>query len=470
CYPYHLKPGGVTTVIKRQINATRSVNDYIVLTGEAPAGNDSAEDDSAGRFPAEIAVIPGLAYDDQPDRPEVSAEETVAAIIKAIRTKWNKGCDLIHIHNPLLAKNKQFLKIIRGLQASGMRLFLQVHDFAEDGRPRHYFADEPYPENCHWGVINSRDRDILVAAGARPEGVHLISNSVSPFKASRKRGRERLALYPVRAIRRKNIGEALLLSLFFEKVDQLAITLPPNSPADMPGYKSWQDFAGAHHLPVLFAASSSRDFDELVAEATVMISTSITEGFGFAFLEPWTAGKPLAGRKLPALCHDFEKGGVNLGHLYPSLSVPSDWLPTEELKQKIYRAAEAACRAFGIPFREEISGRFTAVADRPAVDYGMLDEPFQQMVLERVLSKSDDRARLKADNPGLTFPENILEPEFIAASSEAVRRAFADTVAAGQLVSAYQAAMDMPLTHRLDKQVLLDRFFNPDRFNLLQWG
>ncbi|MFO8049460.1 MAG: hypothetical protein R6U29_10550, partial [Desulfosudaceae bacterium] len=183
-----------------------------------------------------------------------------------------------------------------------------------------------------------------------------------------------------------------------------------------------------------------------------------------------TAAKPLAGRELPALCHDFEKAGVNLGHLYTSLSVPSEWLPVEELKQKIYRAAEAACRSFGMPFHEDISRRFTAVADQPAVDFGMLDEPLQQLVLERILSNSDDRARLKADNPGLTFPEKILAPEFIAANNEAVRRAFAETVAARQLVAAYQAAMDTPLTHRLDKQVLLDRFFNPDRFNLLQWG
>ena len=90
----------------------------------------------------------------------------------AIRKKWPDGCDLIHLHNPLLAKNKAFLSILKILQDQGERLFLQVHDLAEDGRPNHYYAGQAYPTRCHFGVINSRDFKIFMNAGANQDGLH----------------------------------------------------------------------------------------------------------------------------------------------------------------------------------------------------------------------------------------------------------------------------------------------------------
>ncbi|MFP4446301.1 MAG: hypothetical protein ACLFPD_08660 [Desulfosudaceae bacterium] len=458
---YHLKPGGVTTVIRRQINAARGSTDYIVITGESGPEN----------FPADTAVVPGLGYDEPNPAAGNAPGEVAAAILDVITARWPDGCDLVHIHNPLLAKNRRLLRIIRELQKKGLRLFLQVHDFAEDGRPRHYFAKDPYPADCHWGVINSRDRDILLAAGADPGGVHLVPNAVNPFEESAPPGGQKgLALYPVRAIRRKNIGEALLLSLFFENIDQLAITLPPNSPADMPGYRSWQAFAANRDLPVIFEASTARDFHALVAAAACMISTSITEGFGFAFLEPWTAGKPLVGRKLPALCRDFESAGVDLAHLYTRLDIPTAWLPPGELAAKIDRAVTAACRAFNIPAEDKTRQWFTALADRDTVDFGLLDESLQQAVLSLLLDDAGCRRELAAGNPGLAFPAAAAAPERIAANNRAVRRDYAAGTAADRLTAAYRAVRDLPVRHRLDKQVILTRFFNPERFNLLQWG
>jgi hypothetical protein len=60
----------------------------------------------------------------------------------------------------------QKIKILKSLQKRGVNLFLQIHDFAEDGRPFDYFADE-YPADCHNGVINQRDYEILLAAGLK---------------------------------------------------------------------------------------------------------------------------------------------------------------------------------------------------------------------------------------------------------------------------------------------------------------
>ena len=229
---YHLKPGGVSTVLKQQAKAISEFGEVLVITGEPP---DSS-------FVFDTVCIPGLGYDgvgrDKIDRPRQVAH----AIEDAIYSKWKTGCDVLHVHNPILKKNRNFLRILKHLQKQGQNLFLQIHDFAEDGRPRAYFDDE-YPANCHYGVINSRDEKILLRAGLKKKGLHRIFNTIHFFDLKdRSPKKEPLILYPIRAIRRKNIGEALLLSLFFKDREALYITLPPNSPADIKFYRKWKDF------------------------------------------------------------------------------------------------------------------------------------------------------------------------------------------------------------------------------------
>jgi len=90
------------------------------------------------------------------------------------------------------------------LQKRGVNLFLQIHDFAEDRRPFDYFADE-YPVDCHYGVINQRDYEILLAAGLKQEGSHRLVNTVNPCRIKPQAELTKpLVLYPVRAIRLKN--------------------------------------------------------------------------------------------------------------------------------------------------------------------------------------------------------------------------------------------------------------------------
>ena len=40
----------------------------------------------------------------------------------------------------------------------------------------------------------------------------------------------------------------------------------------------------------------TNDFAALLASAHALVTTSVAEGFGLAFLEPWLMGRPLAGR------------------------------------------------------------------------------------------------------------------------------------------------------------------------------
>ena len=168
---YHLKPGGVTTVICQQTHAIKDACEVVVLTGEKPPSD----------FPAPTRVIPELGYD-RTGSPPVDPGITATKILDAISKTWPQGCDLMHIHNPFLAKNKNLLKILKILQGRGINIFLQIHDFAEDGRPLSYYPEE-YLADCHYGVINSRDYKILLNAGLQGQGVHKIFNMVTPFDA-----------------------------------------------------------------------------------------------------------------------------------------------------------------------------------------------------------------------------------------------------------------------------------------------
>ena len=239
---YHLKTGGVTTVLKQQLNAIGEKCQTLVLTGLPPETS----------FPADFVHIPELGYSSQYSKEAIDPDDVAESIIIAICNKFNGLCDVLHVHNPTLAKNKHFLKILKSLQRKGLNLFLQIHDFAEDGRPNAYFTDE-YPSNCHYGVINQRDYDILLAAGLKKEGLHRLVNTVNPNPIKPQlKFKKPLILYPIRAIRRKNIGEAILLSMFFIQSQTIAITLPPNSPSDIKSYEEWKAFVKDYNLNLDF--------------------------------------------------------------------------------------------------------------------------------------------------------------------------------------------------------------------------
>ena len=253
---YHLKTGGVTTVIKQQAGALKDKAGVMVITGEADKKD----------FPFHLALIPQTGYDSKiKEAKDADPENTADAILRAIYEKWPEGCDILHVHNATLNKNRHFLKILKILQSRGIRLFIQIHDFAEDGRPGAYFHED-YPENCHYGVINSRDYGILLKSGLKKEGLHKIPNKVSFINFNNKAGaHNNIVVYPVRAIRRKNIGEAILLSLFFKDNESLAITQPPNSMTDKIAYDGWKEFVQNHGLKIIFEAGNKMDFKKLMS-------------------------------------------------------------------------------------------------------------------------------------------------------------------------------------------------------------
>ncbi len=458
---YHLMRGGVTTVIRHQVEALNAAGwNVLVFAG----------DRGEAGFPAQVVTLPELGYGSLQST-EYASENIAKKIISAIDSHWPAGADVVHVHNPTLAKNRYLQEVLGHLQQSGLRLFCQIHDFAEDGRPANYLSS-PYLNDCHYAVINERDHRLLLEAGLSPEGCHLLPNAISPvsgqFSPSAKGN---AILYPIRAIRRKNIGEALLLAHFFDQESRLSITLPPTSAGDVQSYEFWRRFARQHHLPVRFGAGIGADFHQLVAGCRYVLTTSITEGFGFAYLEPWTLGKALWGRLLPATCQGFMDQGVALDHLYTRLPVDLQWFDATTFEQRWKKAMVNASRRFQVEMQpQELEAAWELVSGDGHIDFGLLGETFQQQVIDRIRVDVKAATALKSLNPFLDRPgppDTI--GSLIQVNADIISKAWHLDRYGKRLLSAYRSVVDTDVVHAIDKRVLFRFFLSPELFSLLKW-
>ena len=461
---YHLKTGGVTTVLRHQVDVLKSSHNILVLTGQP----------SPTPFPASTVVIEGLNYD-TPSRASPNAKDIADAVSTAIYSHFNGPCDLLHIHNPTIAKNRNLIKVIKLLQKTGISLFLQVHDLAEDGRPALFYT-ESYPSDCHYGVINRRDYMLLKKGGLNSDGLHLLPNMVEGACAVKDFANSAFlpktyVLYPVRAIRRKNIGEAILLSLFFEENETLIITLPPNSPADVTAYKDWKRFVRANKMNVLFEAGLDCDFDQLVHNARFLLTTSIAEGFGFSYLTPWLDRKLLWGRKLPDICSDFEEKGLVFDQLYLKLVVPLEWLPIDDLYSRWKTCMHAAASCYGVRIDDKrIAASFESATRDQQIDYGLLDEFYQKKIITRIMSDVSAKKILIQMNPFLAHPGRSIDADrLIDINCKAVSANYNRTGYQRALIEVYNRVVGVKAAHHLSSVPLLNYFLNPENFGLLKW-
>jgi glycosyltransferase involved in cell wall biosynthesis len=456
---YHLRTGGVTTVIRRQVEALGPACRVIVITGEAPADD----------FPCDTHVIPSLAYDvDRMDNH--GPDETARSLEQLLKRVFPEGCDILHIHNPTIGKNRHLIPVIARLRDAGHGLFLQIHDFAEDGRP-HLYTEAPYPIDCHYGVINRRDLGFLLAAGILEDGCHYIPNAVSAMPAAGSgAGPQNDVLYPVRAIRRKNIGEAILLSKYLPGNARILITRPPHSQADLNAYRQWRRLASAVNADILFEAARDRTYEELVAGASAVLTTSISEGFGFVFLEPWTAGKFLFGRSLRAMAADSAETGVDLTHLYPELAIPLAWIDDRQLITLWERAISRVCETTGAAASVEgLRSGLHGLLSKSTIDFGLLHESLQLPVVKRVFNDPAAADRLRRENPFLNAPFYTSRGDRVQHNRAAITAHYSLSVYRERLLRIYRRVMRTPVSQRIHRQRLLAAFLTVDNFSLLKW-
>ncbi|MGB0415756.1 MAG: hypothetical protein ACPGKS_02785 [Coraliomargarita sp.] len=475
---YHLKRGGVTRVIESTLNAFQSLATAphcAVLAGEVP-------DDCS--FKEHAYEVPGLEYSNaQEQTPE---PEALLTILRETAMKALGGApDVWHIHNHSLGKNSAMPGIVSLLAEAGDSILLHMHDFAEDGRPQNHllnqeverYAAKLYPtgSTIHYAVLNGRDHEIFSETALPGSQVHLLANpvdggstEVDPAGVERiysELKAKRLFLYPVRAVRRKNFGEMLFWAALAETGDVFATTLGTTNQNYIDTYNEWQAFAQAHDLPVRFGVGEQYDwsFPAIMQSASCILSTSIAEGFGLAFLEPWLFGKVIAGRDIPDITADFKAAGIDLNHLYPTLPIPKAWVDLDVLKQSIARGLSAAYQAYNQELPEDaVTKALSGIEAGPGwVDFAGLDETLQRAVIEHVLQHPAARAELPIQRLDLAEPGQ---------QAGTIRKRFSLEGYAQQLSDIYTSVCEAPKssTSYIAPKTVLNGFLKPERFRLLR--
>ncbi len=463
---YHMRPGGVSRVIA---GARAALTETSVRVAVISSGPDAD------------VVLPELDYAPAPSAlaPDLLAERLIDAATRAL----GAPPDCWHIHNHSLGRHPSATAAFAALARRGCRLLLQPHDFAEDGRPSNYaalrnalgvaLARDLYPaaSHIHYAVLNPRDRAALIEAGSPVEQTHDLPNPVIPFDSGRAPAEADgapLLLYPTRALRRKNIGEFLLWSLAAQESPRMAITLAPTSADDLRAYTAWKALAARLSLPVEFEAGlrPGASFAALMARARAVVTTSVADGFGLAFIEPWLAQRPLVGRALPEITAEMESGGLSLRHLYRRLDVPIAWVGADRLRARIARALAASATAYGAPLpADAVESAWSAFVHDDRVDFGRLDEDMQSDVLTR-LHRAPDAARGLVPN---ALPLDAARAQL--ESNAAVLRARYSLASYGarlQALYARVAASPLGAVQALDAAALLRFFLDPSRLFLLR--
>jgi hypothetical protein len=501
---YHLNRGGVTKVVQNHLLALDAVlrpDEPLEVALVYGGRKIDWPEDFAKRLKSirlSLCAVPSLDYDDQQPGGLSQPGTLGEPLARALDDLESAPADtVLHVHNHAVGKNAALPEAIWSLAERGYALVLHVHDFVEDFRPANFrrlsqaFGRAPheagagtpgagspgagssatswhgrlYPQAPHvrYAVLTSRDRGILEGAGVNPAQLDVLPNPVLPMEGlpPREHARDRLAekfavrpddrfvLYPVRCIRRKNVGEAVLYSRLGPPGTIVGLTLPPLNPVAAPIYARWKEVAAGLEFPCRFDVGGDRGltFGENLAASDLILTTSVAEGFGMAFLESWLAGRPLIGRDLPEITCDFKEAGLRLDGLRPRLEIPSEWLDVRRVRHTILEAYRLTLAAYGRPQPLSLSDGLDAKLRGTSIDFGDLDEPLQEQVLQRVAKSGRGRGQLLECNPWI---ERALatradgQAALIRANAQAINERFSLVPSGQRLLRVYQQAAASP--------------------------
>ncbi len=343
-FHYHLNPGGVTRIIESQVEGLKnsdSINSITVITG-------GCEDRSFfDRKNVNIVVDDAFNY--------LTDSEDIESKYNYIKKRLREICStdgILHFHNLNLGKNPILTLVVSEMASEGFSVINHAHDFAED-RPTNYkFIEEvfnklsskpiseilyPQVSNYHIATLNSHDLHRVKGKYVPDDHCHLLPNPVVFHESSKNYDpiKDRLEIcteldldahklnivYPVRVIRRKNIGEFILLAILFGDRANWIVTQPPKNPVEIAYYESWKEFCSKSGIKISWEAGQKVDFEKLIRSADACITTSIQEGFGMVYMEPWLLNTPVIGRDIQMVTEDLKSSGVEFPLLYDKLLI-----------------------------------------------------------------------------------------------------------------------------------------------------
>ncbi|MDA3892655.1 MAG: hypothetical protein PF517_13405 [Salinivirgaceae bacterium] len=365
-FHYHLNPGGVTRIIESQVAGF--IQNYPdariqVITGHC----ENIE--YYEKLDVSVFINSDLNYLIDKNFECNELQDLFDRIYNWLKSLIS-DTEILHVHNLNLGKNPVLTMVFNKFLNQGFTLINHAHDFAED-RPNNfaflqkiigsYFKKELtqvlYPHNPNYmvGLLNQYDFDRVIHYGVSENHVFLWPNPVfinQKVEISNDKARaevlrvfnipahHKIITYPVRVIQRKNIGELVLLTQLFSYSCTFLVTLAPRNPIEIQFYNNWKDFCRKNQIPVIFEAGSKTEFETIIAGSDYCITTSIKEGFGMAYLEPWLMGTPVIGRNIDYVTSDIQQKGVKFPLLYNELKIPfyNEFVDFKNLNEKRQQA------------------------------------------------------------------------------------------------------------------------------------
>ncbi len=505
---YHLNRGGVTRVIENQLAALDTVLSdespwqVAILYGGRREGWDEGLAARLRSIRLTLHEIPEMEYDHLPETANRGgpAELLMAVMITLGELDFAPANTIIHAHNHSLGKNAALPEVLPILAEDGYAMLLEPHDFAEDFRPENYalvrrLAAEgtlyPQAPHIHYAVLNGRDLAILGQCGVPADRLHLLpnpvpdSNDLPPRAEVRAKLAERLqvpinarfVLYPVRCIRRKNVGEVLLMAAVAPSEVVFGLSLAPLNPAEASHYERWKRLAEELHLRCRFEVGGpgGLTFHENLAAADAIVTTSVAEGFGMATLEAWMAGCPLVGRDLPEINADFLAAGIRLNGLSPRFDIPVDWIGREAFRDRFAAAYRWTVGGFGLHAPDDLAEQIDSKIVTGEVDFADLDVELQEQVIRTVCDDPAravellDRNRWLAGALGATR-EGAAEQ--IATNAATIRATYSLQPSGQRLLAVYDQVSAAPRDHALkplkNPQALIAQYLTLARFRPLR--
>lgn len=402
---YHLNPGGVTRIIDSQIRCLKEQDnkrEIIVLTGHCD------NPDLINNLGAELIIDDLLNYlrEDETNF-QLRLQQIQGLLLKHI----SKG-DIIHFHNMNLGKNPLLTVAVSMMAAKGYFVVNHAHDFAEDREANFKFLQRiiqhelgmvlreiMYPDlsNYIFATLNSADKKRLLTYNVDESRTFLLPNPVDisvkdttlnkqEIKQTicaqlRLNANKMLITYPVRVIRRKNIGEFILLAVLFSDSANWVVTQPPKNPVEIVPYKAWRNYCDENKIDLVFEAGIHVNFEDLIRSSDWCFTTSIQEGFGMVYMEPWLLGTPVGGRNLEYITSDLSSSGMIFPLLYDEIKVETE------------------------------SG---------TVDFASLDINKQMNVISELLKKSDKLQKTIRENPQLKIIFEPLDTDIIKSNRSTI--------------------------------------------------
>jgi len=426
---YHFRIGGVREVICGYSKAFSAINGPGSFNA-LMCNHDQHDNDSD----LKIINITECDYQDPTDKESFFYLRDL--LVKKIDSVLEKVPSPVAIlcHNMSLAKNPCLSSALRVLARKKdpckYRFFWVLHDLAEEGRidmiekvtrlqsigidireelyalgaPVHFLVPGahvysilknsgfavsllPNPLRLNTKVNNTPARTVLLE--------HLKTLALSDgFTFDPQRP---ICCYPARIIRRKNVLEAVVIACILLDAN-LVLGVPGRTLLDRNFYEELIKLLREMKLRVaintarlpwkLLTGDSEYDGNPvpyLYKTCDLAVSTSLSEGFGYALYEPWLFQKAVLARRPAGFIYPQ---GMNSSLLYDHFPVPLEWICWKSLKEKYYQYySRFVGESSAVKAEEHL------IVDE-TIDFGALDTEMQIQVLRKIIADETDKQKM----------------------------------------------------------------------------